>query len=850
MSNRTIQGPVVLEGKGFVAKKNGDYKGGEFKRLTNIELSDGVLTSRAPIISPNYSGPPDSANGIYTNNNTLKFLGFHGEWSIYANLQDQFAVNSAGQRVKMFSPFNAFPTWSTIHKYNYVPAGFFTYNHIAYWIFVAYGQQDLLPPPNSSTAIFQDKANTSIIVRSATLLEDSQIGEYTADNLMHSDKTLFPIVKTPLEPDWYNFSLKNFFVYKDRLWLVTPKTIYFSAATSPDVFDVESGGGFFNFPHVELNYAFTSKDTIYVLADGSIQALTYTNDPNEDASISFVSDVLGAFHGTQYQDTPLVINEEGIFSINNLNLNRVMSSNFDYGKDDFDVRTLHAFEDYLIVNKHYLAANDGIVPTPENDPALYETRINFHPEAALEEYRSLAANTIIPNFSTVPIQTRKQLVAGQIRGYVRNNTGAALSIGAAVFLYDNTNINKTYGALKADPGTKYTFSVQLNKIGTTTNVMTPNLSIELIKADGTPSAWAPVIIEQSPTTGAMNTTAVRHWITFTVPNDPILNAEGPYYIRARIGVLFTGTYAANADIFAFTNMLLEETVNSNNGNTNQPGTFFDWRSYQEIINQKRIAMYKMQHGEVSVLYFPYQEHLNTLEPAVPVKGSSSSGNTLGYNTYFINLVNGSTHVLEYEPVRRPGNKVDGFIHHLVYNPKPNSVDNTTGLMMLACSGDGYPSSPANYGGVFHAILKREADPNNSVDWCYDVATQSVVKRPIIYELEIDSFVPDGNELLMKKFRTFDVMAKLPKREFKISFAFDDGAYGVARDFVDNPTSPTARAHYPHRVGINQRARSMSVLMTNPVRVESAESFGTLEISDMRAIYGYTQYAAISASYTK
>jgi hypothetical protein len=50
-----------------------------------------------------------------------------------------------------------------------------------------------------------------------------------------------------------------------------------------------------------------------------------------------------------------------------------------------------------------------------------------------------------------------------------------------------------------------------------------------------------------------------------------------------------------------------------------------------------------------------------------------------------------------------------------------------------------------------------------------------------------------------------------------------------------------RSHYPHRIGLNQRARSITLRLLNPDWLSEIDgSYGYLEISDMRIMWTYTE----------
>lgn len=116
-------------------------------------------------------------------------------------------------------------------------------------------------------------------------------------------------------------------------------------------------------------------------------------------------------------------------------------------------------------------------------------------------------------------------------------------------------------------------------------------------------------------------------------------------------------------------------------------------------------------------------------------------------------------------------------------------------------------------------------------------------------LQMESITLDGSEYLRKKFRTLLLSIKPPNRRGKISFAYENSAFGTDLDIVNfaGYVNANRRPPYAFRAPMNQRARSFSM------RIFTDRQDGTLSgipsPSDMNIIleslncyYSYTQGA--------
>ncbi len=107
---------------------------------------------------------------------------------------------------------------------------------------------------------------------------------------------------------------------------------------------------------------------------------------------------------------------------------------------------------------------------------------------------------------------------------------------------------------------------------------------------------------------------------------------------------------------------------------------------------------------------------------------------------------------------------------------------------------------------------------------------------------IKEFTPDGNEYLIKKFRGLNVMGSIPSG-VKMQFVFDGNEYDDGNSFsLTNRVGAHIRPN-SYRFGINQRARSLSVILSRPDTGVTGsvvtENNDVLTIEDMRLYWTYT-----------
>lgn len=324
MVNENVQGPVTLEGKGFFRRSSNNYEPGEYHDLQNLVITDdGTLRQRPPFQSLKHP----ALNKL---NNFLGYssIGEGGRTSIYT------AFTSTG-----FAPviYKATDTAHASVSVNYAAIqtqlnlkitpgatnrrlqyeGLFDYNQMTYGIVWYAGQNAgtytgylVVYKASSAFGLFQG-GGVAADVSSPVF----QIQEGGMTNITHYEP--------PNNPAFPTKPLKDWLMHKERLWLASENTVYFSAATDPLNFTVPSGG-FFRFSDKQIKNIVAVGDTVYVIFDDSISAITYQVDPNVDATVVVVSGVVGGDGACLYGDVVYVVKNESIYQVNGHNIDKVM----------------------------------------------------------------------------------------------------------------------------------------------------------------------------------------------------------------------------------------------------------------------------------------------------------------------------------------------------------------------------------------------------------------------------------------------------------------------------------------------------------------------------------------------
>jgi hypothetical protein len=427
MANSLIEGPIPLTGPGFVAKENGNFQPGEFKRLNNVEVDrSGVIVNRRNVYSVHGENTGAAVTPI---TNPQRFIGNMGEYTIITNGTDQYIVG-AGTVVTGWNTFSGPAGGASYSRF----LGFFRYNNKNYWLVLEFNSGVSI-----ALALYYD-AGIPVPDIPTTYVAGYQAGLTREVILSFASGTT----------DFYDFQFRNFFIYKERLWIATSVGLYFSASTDPTDFVVPNGG-FFKYPGNKVNWAFAIKDNVYTLCEDAVYALTYSTDPNVDSSQRPLSSSIGGEMGCIHLDTPYFINNLGIFSINGHNVDKVMDSRFDYGQDAYSNR-IFSFEEYLVVNKY--------------SPVNYDN--NYSPPARVTTRRNLWPNPESDTVGGTQIATGWS-VSGSPAFSTRTNKAINPSVERSPFAYwyaaDSSVAEVGQDAVEFYTGTKSGYVKRLDSFG-------------------------------------------------------------------------------------------------------------------------------------------------------------------------------------------------------------------------------------------------------------------------------------------------------------------------------------------------------------------------------------------------
>lgn len=996
MGNSIIEGPIPLGGSGFIAKENGNFLPGEYKRLSNLEIdSSGFLINRRNVYSVHGE---NTGAAVVPIQNPQRFLGNMGSYSIISKGDTQFIAGES-TFLELWRLSEGGGPAGPISYSQFL--GFFRYNNRNYWLVFEF---------NSAISV-------SLVLYYDVDIPVPDIPETYAPGYGASLTREVLLTFASDTTDFYEFQFRNFFIYKERLWIATTVGLYFSAATDPTEFAVADGGGFFKHPGNRVNYAFAIKDNVYTLCDDAVYAMTYSTDPNVDSSERPLSDTIGGEMGCVHLDTPYFINNLGIFVINGNNIDKVMDSRFDYGKDAYS-NHIYSFEEYLVVNKYSPVNYDNnysppakvtirknLWQSPESDAVGGTQIINGWTVSGSPAVQTRTNLVVNPNVNIDPNNALADYFTDTFFGdYVMGHSAGIVYLGPNAGFLERTDsvgskdIAVHTWVMPADELTDYAFSTYVRPNVTRQvqlkiyykNIANEDISNVTKTIDATGAEWTRIsrVVNTPENTAyvffqiifkAVAGTANQYWDASLVEKSSTVNsyfdgdfADDTFKTYAWTGVAHESTstltvqtcvmdaVAAVADgisagkvlrwggTFADPNDLgglagpdgvwgkATYTFDPTSAFVSGiPYTFrFDHKGNGSWINAKlefkleyldiADAVIGSSNHTVSLEYNPsaaYQTFLvdNVMFPLgtekmrvtytftldvtgqvgttawsidlnkfqvektstysgyftgatadtadvtyswVGVAFASESttggaathsylrnngskfepfqqGNTLGYNTYFINTENGAAHVLDFvDQYESFSHGEAGFIVDAIVNPFSNASGNYKILFLTNKAISESPDGHVFKGNVYYVSSSEDIEVND-----YAVNNLNVLRRraPKI-DMEIDSFVPDGLEYRLKKFRSLLLQGIMPPSGMQLDVAYDNFPVTQEVELGDNEAVlSNPRRHYAHRIGLNQRGRSITLRLRNLLWPdEILAPFGDLEISDMRVMWTYTQ----------
>lgn len=322
MVNENVQGPVQLAGKGFFRKSSNNYEPGEYHDLQNLIITDaGTLKPRPPFQSLKHPLLTKLNNFI-----GYSSLGEGGRTSAYSSF------TSTG-----FSPsvYKATDTANASVSVNYAalqttllaglpPAEFTANRRIQFEGLFDYNQKTY------AIVWFSGYNGSNANSGYLRVIEDtSAFGVFQGGSAVSAPVYMvqrgwsITTYNPPNNPAYPQKPMVDWILHKERLWLASNDTVYFSAATNPLDFTVPAGG-FFRFTNKQIKNLVAVGDTVYVIFDDSISAITYQVDPNLDSTVAVVSGVVGGDGACLYGDVVYVVKNESIYQISGHNIDKVM----------------------------------------------------------------------------------------------------------------------------------------------------------------------------------------------------------------------------------------------------------------------------------------------------------------------------------------------------------------------------------------------------------------------------------------------------------------------------------------------------------------------------------------------
>lgn len=332
--NEDLDGPVQLAGRGLTYKPGGLYVPGEYQILDNLDITpDGTVRSRRGMVFCNQETGPNPYTGF------RKFIGHYGSFPVWTDDSDKIVISFSSNAILnevykqpfsfadvladiQVSPGVAFTRWEEDLKCE----GFWHYNGADYYLFLYYTRYSTNADP---TNMF--KARRVAVFRVVrTFNEANEIG-FASFNFGAGDWVLISSESTnATSPEWFgsenqwpSFFIKSHLLFKERAWVATEDTVYFSKATDPLVWAAPSGG-FFKFPNQEIKDIVALEDSIYVFCDSSIYSISYATDPNVDSEVNLISSNIGGESACILGNVIYTLKDDSIYAISGNNISKVL----------------------------------------------------------------------------------------------------------------------------------------------------------------------------------------------------------------------------------------------------------------------------------------------------------------------------------------------------------------------------------------------------------------------------------------------------------------------------------------------------------------------------------------------
>lgn len=340
MVNQIETSPILLAGKGLARRPTDNFEPGEYYEIVNLDLTTrGSLVPRPPVQAFFYESGVDA----YHNH----IAGLFGSYTLMG------MVNTAPYLAKVYSleqlttGWAAYATAVMALRPTVATDGGFTDSKVTLLRFFLYNGREYAMTqvtyrpngtPDSVVYLIVSSAPqispilpnswAAHVLGPAYLFSFTEVGIYTNKATYYTNNIRFA-----------KFLINDFVVHKDRLWIAINDTVYFSEAGDPTNF-VPPDGGFFKFPYANIKSLEALDESIYVIADSSINVISYSTDPNVDSEVDLISDRIGGEDSTVLGDTIYTIKPTAIFAINGHNVSKLFDLNVRL-QDTSDSRLSH-----------------------------------------------------------------------------------------------------------------------------------------------------------------------------------------------------------------------------------------------------------------------------------------------------------------------------------------------------------------------------------------------------------------------------------------------------------------------------------------------------------------------------
>lgn len=217
-----------------------------------------------------------------------------------------------------------------------------------------------------------------------------------------------------------------------------------------------------------------------------------------------------------------------------------------------------------------------------------------------------------------------------------------------------------------------------------------------------------------------------------------------------------------------------------------------------------------------------------------------------YHIYYINMINGAIHVVDFRAYPELTYDQRGLLGNFYYvSFEDDSNDLWLYMYSYKIKADGNVVCQP-----FCMNINKTDFSNGEQVLDMTMATTATADQSVStparhnMKIELDQYVPDGSEYLMKRFRSLLIQGILPSTDFIFEFGYDNSAYTPALDVVQS--SYAGRPPYPFRIPLNQRARALNIrARIDGFKVPDPTDNYILQLDDMRMFWTYLKRGPIN-----